>query len=151
MKLTDHFSLAEFERSDLAVRMGIDNSVPEALFDTLRYTASMLEGVRSAVLHGPIQISSGYRCLELNRALKSKDTSDHVKGLAVDFTCPTFGSPLEVCTAIVASDIDFGQVIFEFGRWCHLSFPAPGGFGKRQVLTIDRRGTRAGLPITEEA
>lgn len=150
MKLSEHFSLYEFERSYIAERLGIDNSVPESLLDTLLYTANMLEVVRSDVLHGVIDISSGYRCLELNRALKSKDTSDHVKGLAVDFTCPTFGSPLEVCTAIVASDVDYQQVIYEFGRWCHLSFPVPGGVGKRQVLTIDRRGTRAGLPIQEE-
>lgn len=34
---------------------------------------------------GPIEITSGYRCIEHNRSIGSKDTSTHVKGTGVDF------------------------------------------------------------------
>ena len=147
MRLSDHFSLYELTRSDIAKRLGIDNRPSESVVASLRYLAVRLETVRDVLGGMPMEVSSGFRCLALNKVLRSKDTSDHVKGLAVDFTCPAFGSPVEVCLAIVATDIDFSQLILEYGDWCHISFPAPGGVGKRQVLTIDQRGTRAGLPV----
>jgi hypothetical protein len=48
-------------------------------------------------------ISSGYRCLALNRAIGSSDTSDHIKAMAADFRAPAFGSPLEVSKALLAA------------------------------------------------
>ena len=71
----------------------------------------------------------------------------HPRGLAMDFTAPAFGTPLEVCRAIAASEIDFDQVIHEFGAWCHLGVAAPGEAGRRMVLTIDRAGERPGLGL----
>lgn len=37
--------------------------------------------------YGKINISSAYRCLEKNRRIGSKDSSQHVLGTATDITC----------------------------------------------------------------
>ena len=46
------------------------------------------------------------------------------------------------CRAIAAAGIRFDQLIHEFGRWVHLSVDPRM---RRNVLTIDRSGTRPGL------
>lgn len=136
-QLSEHFSLIEATQSQTAERLGIDNSHPE--LDTIcaaTKTATKLEIVRS-VISGPIKISSWIRCLELNRALKSKDTSQHIKGEAVDFISPPF-SPLEICKIILLNKekVNFDQLILEH-TWVHISWnSAPDGLQKGQVLSL---------------
>jgi hypothetical protein len=90
------------------------------------------------LLNKPVNISSGYRCLQVNRRLGSKDTSQHLKAEAVDFKCELFGSPKKVFDAIKASNIQFDQLILEFNLWVHISFVKTGG--RRECLVIDRFG-----------
>ena len=142
--LSTHFSLDELCASEIAARLGIENDAPPALMPNLRRLANTLEEIRS-LLGVPVTIWSGYRCLAVNRELKSKDTSDHVKGLAADFIAPRFGKPLQVCEYIHLSDIEFDQLIYEFGRWTHIGLPMDGEEQKRQMFTIDKYGTRPGL------
>lgn len=143
MKLTENFHLDEFLVSETAERMGIDNDPPDDVIDNLRGLASTLEEVRKVLGNRPITITSGYRSPNLNRAVNGSRNSAHVFGYAADFTCPGFGTPLDVCRAIVAAgSIPYDQLIHEFGRWIHLSVD-PRWRG--QVLTIDRSGTRPGL------
>lgn len=120
--LSSHFTLDELVASELAERRGIDNTPPPAVIEQLKRTALGLEAVRVRLGGCPIIVSSGYRCLELNRALGSKDTSQHVKGQAADFIAPRFGSPQEIVYALRDSGIDFDQLILEFRRWVHVSF-----------------------------
>jgi len=152
-QLTEHFSLEEMTRSDTAVRMGFDQTPPEVVKGSLLVTALGAERARSILGH-PLLISSGYRCEDLERVLTAKDyaswctrrgkdphsplswaahfqTKAHPRGEAIDFTCPSFGTPLEIVRALEASDLQFDQLIQE-GTWVHLAFsPA----GRRQVLT----------------
>lgn len=149
MKLTEHFTLAELTRSQKAVELGIDNTPPADVLEELRATAMMMEQVRQ-ILGGPILISSGYRCLALNRALRSEDTSAHLAGRAVDFTCPSFGTPLEVAQRLATRQalLGFDQLIHERVRganWVHIGRAAAGRTPRGELLTIDGRGTRMGL------
>ena len=81
----------------------------------------------------PLEISSGYRCPELNRRVGGAKTSQHTLGLAADFTCAEFGSPVDIIKAIREAGINFDQCILEYGKWVHLSFSkAPRG----KLLTI---------------
>lgn len=123
MNLTAHFTLKELTDSDDALRHGIDNSAPDDIVDKLYDTAAGMERVRT-VLDVPIHVSSGYRCPKLNAAIRGSKTSQHMKGEAVDFKAPDFGSPLDICHAILAagSFVDFDQLICEGGRWVHVSF-----------------------------
>lgn len=143
MRLSTHFSLAEFEASETAGRRGIDNDVPAHLMGDLMYTARALEVVRAALGNVPIIITSGYRSPELNAAIGGSASSQHMKGQAADFIVPGFGRPLDVCRRILEAGIIFDQLIHEWGRWTHCSFVQSGA--RLAVLTIDRHGTRRGL------
>ena len=145
-QLSPHFTIEEFTQSQTAGRLGINNDLPIELYETAKRTAEGLEQVRSLLRSHPIHISSGYRCLALNAALGSKNTSQHVKAEAVDFTCPTFGSVDRIVRAIVGSTIKYDQVIREFcskdnpnSGWVHISFSDKP---KRQALIIDQDGVR---------
>ena len=123
MQLTDHFTLAQLTFSETAERDGIDNSAPPNVVDNLRRLAEGLEAVQ-ALLGAPLEISSAYRSPALNRAVGGSPTSQHSQGLAADFVCSEFGTPMAIAAAIQASDIEFDQCILEYGRWVHLSFSA---------------------------
>lgn len=142
--LSPHFSLAELCASETAERLGIDNTPPAPVVANLRRLANTLEQVR-ALVNAPLNVNSGFRCIRLNRVLKSGDNSAHVSGLAADFIAPRFGTPLEVCEEIHRSDIEFDQLIHEFGGWVHLGLKPDGMRPRRELLTIDRQGTRPGL------
>lgn len=147
--LSPHFALDEFMVSDYAIRNGIDNTPPKEVIPNLERVADMLEKVRGQLGNLPITITSGYRCRRLNAAIKGADNSFHVFGLAVDFICPKFGSPLEICQALARNpDIKFDQLIHEYGRWVHLGLSFGNLKPRRELLTIDSQGTRLGLQKT---
>ena len=131
MMLSEHFNLNEFTASETATRKGIDNTPPAVVTEKLRMLAATLEQVRSLLGNNSIRISSGYRSLALNRHIGSNDTSAHVRGYAADFTCPSFGTPLEVAKEIAESNLKFDQLIFE-QNWIHLSCDPKN---RRQLLT----------------
>jgi len=145
MKLSPHFSLEELTQSDTTVRLGIDNTPTVEIIDNLTFLAKELEYVRD-ILNAPMLISSGYRSYVLNDHLGSKRTSSHCKGLAVDFISPSFGNPHSVVEAIVLANINYDQVILEYGRWVHLSFHPTEP--RKQALIIDKKGTRPFENIT---
>ena len=137
-KLSPHFSLEEFTASSHA-RNGITNDLPLELREAAIRTCLGLERVRVILNANAIHITSGYRCKAINDAVGSKDTSQHMKGEAADFICPTFGAPDRIMDALVNSTLDYDQLILEFGAWVHISF---SGAPRRQALIIDNLGTR---------
>ena len=143
MRLSENFSLEELTASEMAARKNIDNRPSEEVIDNLKRLAAALQEVRALLNHRAILISSGYRSPELNQAVGGSATSDHCKGLAADFICPSYGTPNDIVRAIAASGLSFKQVIREFDRWVHLSIPEEGQEPRKQALIIDREGTRA--------
>jgi zinc D-Ala-D-Ala carboxypeptidase len=143
MRLSENFSLEELTASETAARKGIDNTPSEEVINNLKRLAAALQEVRALLNHRAILISSGYRSPELNQAVGGSATSDHCKGLAADFICPSYGTPNDIVRAIAASGLSFKQVIREFDRWVHLSIPEEGQEPRKQALIIDREGTRA--------
>ena len=131
-RLSRHFTLAGLTRSQVARQCGIENLPPPELIGNLRMLARGLDQVRRLLGHR-LRINSGYRCPALNAAVGGAEGSQHTMGLAVDFECPRFGTPLAIIAAIHRSPIVFDQCILEFGRWVHLSFSAAP---RRRVLTI---------------
>lgn len=129
--LSEHFTLDEFTRSDLAIRHGIDNTPSPEVINNLKKTAALLEEVRF-LFNKPIVISSGYRCAVVNTLVNGAANSAHVLGLAVDFTIPRYGDPYKVCKAISQSDMDFDQLILEYDSWVHIGLAAKN---RKQLLT----------------
>jgi len=143
-QLTPHFTLEEFTFSQTASRKGIDNTPDNSRYDVtnnLLILAHGLENVRTKLDSNAIRISSGYRILELNRALSSRDTSYHVKGLAADFSCPSYGSIGDVMDTLSESGIPFDKLILEFNSWIHIQFAEKDSEPRRQSYVINKQGT----------
>ena len=84
LMLSEHFSLDEFTSSATAQAMGIINDPGSLELENLRFLCrEVLEPARK-VIGEPIHITSGYRCLALNRAVGGVAQSYHVHGLAAD-------------------------------------------------------------------
>jgi len=137
-QLSEHFTLEELVLSQTAARSGIDNTAPKEIVQNLRELARVLEQVRTLLGGVPILISSGYRCPELNRAIGGSKSSAHMRGLAADFTAPSFGTVLQVARKVAASDIGFDQVIHEYGSWVHIGLANIGEEPRLQRLSIFR-------------
>lgn len=133
-RLSPHFTLGEMVVSQAAVRLGIDNQPAPIHVVNLRRVASALEWARALLGDAPITVTSGYRCVALNRAIGSADNSAHVRGLAVDFVAPGFGRPTEICRRLVSEGLAFDQLIDEQG-WVHLGLAEDGAAARQQVLT----------------
>lgn len=141
--MTPHFSLKELTYSWTAEQKGIDNTPNYLQAKNLKRTAEIAERIRAEVLKGfPMIISSGFRGTELNKIIKGSKTSAHLDGLALDFTCPKFGTVQEVFNAIAKSGIEFDQLIIErLGgkEWIHLGLPKSNY--RNQLMRIDENGT----------
>ena len=127
------FTEAEMTRSQTAAAHHLNNTPPPAILLRLGETARRMDRIR-ILLSAPIHVNSGYRSPEVNRLVGSADSSAHVQGYAVDFTCAGW-TPLAIAQAILARPtIEFDQIIHE-GTWLHISFDTRF---RRQVLTAHR-------------
>jgi len=136
VRLTDHFTLDELTFSQTAAREGIDNTPPPAALANLHRMAALMEQIRALLGGRAVHISSGYRCPVLNRRVGGATKSAHMDGLAVDFTVPSLGSPHEVALAIAASNLQFDQLIHEYGSWVHVGLAPLGQQPRQQLLTF---------------
>ena len=138
MQLSEHFSLEELTHTD---HREFDNTPNDFELSNLTRLAEFLEQVRT-LLGKPIFINSAFRSKLVNDAVGSKDTSQHRIGCAADLRVVGM-TPNEVVKAIIASDLNFDQIIREFDRWTHISIPnSIHNLPRKQALIIDKKGTR---------
>ena len=127
MKLSEHFALAEFTRSESAKRHGVSNEpTPEHLENLKVLCEKILEPIRTKF--GPLNISSGYRSKVLNHYIGGSLSSQHCEGKAVDIDQDGMGgaSNTEIFNYI-KDNLEFDQMIWEFGDnnkpdWVHVSY-----------------------------
>lgn len=116
-KLSPHFTLYELVRSKTAQQKGIKNE-PDALqIERMRWLCVFgLEPIRAQF--GPLYVTSGFRCQELNQAVGGASNSYHQyleDNAAADFQVR--GKPLEeVFNWIMTSSLVFDKLILERGR-----------------------------------
>jgi len=134
MKITQHFTLEELSFSEAAARLGLDNTPMQDVITNLALVAAVMEKIRTLLGNRPIAVHSGYRSAEVNRAVGGVVTSAHCHGLACDFVCPTFGTPAEVALTILKSDMEYDQLILEYG-WVHVGLAQQGLLSRREALT----------------
>lgn len=147
MNLSEHFTLEEATHSAKAIELGIDNTViSKEILEAAIRTATKMEKVRTVLGNVAIHVNSFIRVPALNAALSnSSRTSQHMKGEAVDFVAPDFGTPLDICKAIIAAKdlIRYDQLIHEH-TWVHISFCSPSSQPRSEVLSLlegDRKYT----------
>ena len=79
-----YFSLCEMTKSDTARRLGIDNTPSDSIKKNLTlFIEKVLDPIRED-WGGPISVSSGYRCPELNAKVGGAKTSGHLYGFCAD-------------------------------------------------------------------
>lgn len=134
VKLSPNFWLSDFAHSELAERMGIDNHPDPHAIANLYRLAKLMEKVRAALGDAPISVLSAYRSVALNELLNGEPDSPLLLGEGVNFRCPSRGSPLDICRAIVRSRIKFGTLTLE-GKWACITLPSGNPELDGRVLT----------------
>ena len=131
-------------KSQTALRLGLDNTPdPDEMESLLALCENVLEPVR---IHWakPVVINSGFRSLRVNRAIGSRDSSQHAKGEAADIEIP--GIDNLVLYYWIAEELDFAHLILEFyngepsSGWVHVSYV--GLENRNQTLRIDKGGVK---------
>lgn len=133
--ITEHFSWAEAETTS---HRELDNKIPPELQTAIINTARGMERVRALLDNRSIHINSWYRSPAVNKVVGGSQSSQHSKGEAVDFICPSFGSPIDICKRIIGYPelVKFDQLIYEH-TWVHISFQSnPNVKPRGQVLTL---------------
>ena len=140
MSLSEHFTLEELTHTD---HREFRNEPNESETENLKRLAAFLEQVKTVLGGKPIMVNSAFRSKEVNDAVGSKDTSQHRIGCAADIRVPGM-TPDEVVKAVIASGLDYDQIIREFDRWTHISVSNKKDTpARKQALIIDKTGTRA--------
>lgn len=134
--MAKYFTFGELCKSDVALQKRIENTPTDA--ETIERMQALMDECLDKVreLWGkPIGVNSGYRSAELNRAVGGAKNSQHMRGEAADITTGTKENNRKLFDLIVASDIDFDQLIDESDyRWLHISYTATDN--RRQVLHL---------------
>jgi len=133
MRLTAHFTLAEFTRSESAKRHGVSNEPTAAHLENIKVLCErILEPIRAK--YGPIVISSGYRSKTLNHYIGGALKSQHLEGKAVDIDMDGMGSVTnKEIFEYIKYNLEFDQLINEFDyAWVHVSYNA--GKNRKQIL-----------------
>lgn len=143
MNLTPHFTYKECIRSGYAERNKIDNQPSDEELLNISIAALGMEEVRKLLKDLPITVTSWFRNPIVNAGIGGSKTSSHMKGFAVDFVCPKFGTPLEICIKLRDSGLKFDQLIEE-GTWVHISFDPKM---RQQLLTKTNTGYALGIGL----
>lgn len=135
MNQPKYFTLKEMINSDTAKSKGIDNTPTwSVVLNLLELVQNVLDPIRES--YGkPIIVNSGYRCIELNRAVGSKDNSQHTLGLAADITVGSKEANKQLFEFIQSNIDKWDQLIDERDyQWIHISYNKNNN--RKQVLHL---------------
>lgn len=130
-----YFSIAELCRSNTADRLGINNRCKAEHVTAL---TALVDNVLDPLREWwgkPIIVSSGYRCPELNAAVKGSRTSQHMAGEAADIDTGD-RQQNKLLFEYIRKNLRFDQLINESNfAWVHVSYRT-GGKNRNQVLSL---------------
>lgn len=119
-----YFSFNEFERSETAYRLGIDNAIPDpAKSNVAALVDNVLDPLREA-WGKPITVNSGYRCAALNKAVGGVATSMHTQGGAADITAGSATDNGRLYRLAQSLELPYFELIGQkYGyKWLHISY-----------------------------
>lgn len=127
--ISKNFSYKEFEKSETAERLHINNVINTFLVrDNVKaLVENVLQPLRDE-WGAPLHINSGYRCLKLNQAVGGVPTSQHMLGQAADVRC---SDPLKLAKLVKKLKLEFDQMIL-YPTFLHLSYQ--DGRNRGQIL-----------------
>ena len=123
--LSDHFTLEEMTASEMARKMHIDNTPPDSAIKNLKILCTqVLEPARQRYGH-PLTITSGFRCLKLNRLVGGQPNSYHLKGMAADIRISDLLAAKRLAELLNDQQL-CDLVLVEYsragGQWLHVQF-----------------------------
>ena len=119
MKISPHFSLAEFSCHDAA-----RTPYPKAWLPRLKELCALLEVIRACFDEQPVKIVSGYRTVAWNKRVGGKPGSYHLLGMAADIVVPGF-------TAQAVHD----EVLYSYHYGAEGAWDSLGGLGSYATFT----------------
>jgi len=148
-----HFSIPELCASSIGAKYKVDNkpsiSVKKHLIELVD---NLLEPIRAGWVDyckannlgtGAIKVTSGYRCLMLNKLVGGVTTSAHIQGYAADLK-PMNGMQAQfekwISTEFVNSGVKYDQIIIErskSARWVHVAIKSSNGMQRMQHFTVN--------------
>ena len=140
-----YFTRKEFEKSETAERLKINNSIPDELMPGVEEFAEVILDPLREAWGGPIKVTSMYRSPALNKAIKGSNTSAHCKALAADLQPGDTDRTQEEFNSFVRSFLyyrQYDQLIDECqgnSKWCHIGYKNCKGEQRKQKL-IYRNG-----------
>jgi hypothetical protein len=128
-QISKHLSFEECTYSATAEKMGIVNNNPnQSVIENMKTLANkVFEPVREH-FNQPIKVTSVFRGLPLNNAIKGSITSQHCSGQAMDIDMSgAKGISNKDIFNFIKEKLDYDQLIWEFGNskepdWVHVSF-----------------------------
>jgi len=148
MNLSKNLSLAEMISSESAKRNGIKNEpTAEHLENMKKLAVNVFQPIRDH-FNVPIHISSGYRSLALNKAIKGSLSSQHCSGEAMDIDMDGTDITNDKIFNYIKDNLVFDQLIWEFGTgnnpdWVHVSYESKGKQRKQVLKAIKKNGKTA--------
>ncbi len=126
-QISKHLTLEELTYSETAIKLGIVNVPNQLQTENLKTLAlKVFEPVREH-FGVPIHISSGYRIMNLNQAIKGSITSQHCRGEAIDIDMKGDKVSNAQIFHWIKDNLKYDQLIWEFGDkknpdWVHVSY-----------------------------
>lgn len=138
-KISKNFTWSEFTKSDTAKRLHINNAITswEVRDNIIALVEDILQPLRDA-WGGPLFINSGYRCLELNKAVGGVPTSQHVLGQACDVGVT---DPLALAKLAKRMRLQYDQMII-YPSFVHFSFCKDGENRGKVLYSAKYRGPK---------
>ena len=148
LRLSANFTLAEMVRSNTAIERGIKNKPTiQHIAHATAHANLVLQPLRDRV--GPVQITSWYRCPELNVAVGGSKTSNHMTGGTSDLRIKGMEAP-DIIKLIKEMGLPFDQLIDEgfynaagdWISWVHCGSPPAFGAKPRGEILLARGDRR---------
>ena len=138
LPMAPNFKYKEFVISPTALRFGIVNEPNEQEWQSIeRVAGNIIQPVRNQF--GPLNITSGYRCVELCLKVGSSSTSNHTKGEAIDFE--PVDNNIKMITIIewIHKNLPYRELIAEYfpHGWIHVAFRLNGNNSQLKLKDAD--------------
>lgn len=123
MKL--NFTIPELCKSETAIKQGFNNTPSMYVANNIMLLiVNVLQPLRDK-LDKPVIVTSGYRCVHLNKLIGGVNNSQHITGQAADIKVKDMPAA-QLFNFIVTSGIEYDQCINESDQWVHVSYNERG-------------------------
>lgn len=129
-RISEHITYAEATKSQQATRNHLKNDPGPDELNAMQHLAGCVFEQLRTYFNVPIAISSFYRSRTVNALVGGSDTSQHIKGEAMDIDAEIFGGVTnKQIFDYIKKNLPFDQLIWEFGddnkpAWVHVSLKA---------------------------